>query len=977
MQKIIRFALLLSLLVTAAPLWGATNRVTISSTGRGTDKRPFSISRVFARGEIKQFALATLEGNPLFSQCDVMTRWDDGSLQHAVVSFIADVPPGNTKLNIDFVDNPVRCSLADNDSCDAAALTAEAMAAFNDGRWGASIDTEVNGQSHRANAREMLAAGAVRYWLRGPVVTQAIIEDRSPDLNFDWGYKDRATAFVAGQLSANATTLLLSDTSDVEPGAILRVDSEEVQICAKNERSVTIGSPDSCPSAAGGRARNGTAAAVHQPGAIARILAPRDSNEAPGWNNRVVAYTPYNFQRGVAANATTMGIYSADLLQSMPLPFTIQIGPEQISVCKIVPGQPGTLSFGKTLDKCPNIEGRGVNGTKAQAHADNQPIFATQWRSDWVEAPSSRFKSLHPIFVATFYQDWPGVKIEYILENVWVEKQQDQQYNLTLNSGQNLNQKRLGQPVHHRALTRWRKTYWDGTEPPAVNVDLNFDYLIQSKVVPNFDRSYTVPQSAIVNDVNRAKGGAMGEINGFGPVYPAMPAAGGRPDLGLFTAWDVRYLYTFDSRLLDAVLDAGHVSGYIPVHFRESDARRTFDSAASVPAFGRPISADSRPAFVTHWLDFGPDAVNPVGMTSNYPGRNLTRRIDNWNVDIAHQPNLVFVPYLVTGDWYFLEELQFWASRNLLESTNGTCAFCRHDSWAFISESNAETRGLAWGLRSVAHAGFFSPDASPEKAYFNEKLDNNIAIREGVLNISNGAFYDPDPASMWSWGRATVAANIPNPLRFPHRVLGVTASPSPDSGGKACIAESTWMVNLNHITWGHIEELGFASIRPMRIEAAKNWLQQILDPQFPKGLLAAAYIPTRGVSSRCVDPPPFTSWSEIVAAVPDTERSAADTRWKAGASDAEFGYPTIGLAAASFLPGIVDDVGSGDDAWTWFKANVANQNAFNANPKWAIIPRPADGAPPPSVTPKRRPASIAKKKKNARTVKTASNEAGF
>ncbi len=956
-ERRIRFALTSAMVVVAA--YGATNRVTLSSTGRGADKRPFSISRVFARGEIKQFALASIDGNALFSQCDVMTRWDDGSLQHAIVSFQADIPAGNTKLNVDFIDSPAKCSLNDNDACDAAALTGEAMAGFNDGNWGASINTEINGISHRADAREMLAAGALRYWLRGPVVTQAIIEDRSPDLNFDWGYRDQTIVVLAGALSPTATTLSLSDTSAVQVGATIRVDSEELQVCARNDRSVTIGIPNTCPSIAG-RAQNGTRAAVHQQGAVGRILADANAGDNAGWTNRVIAYTPFNFQRGLAANATTMPVYSTDLLQSLPLPFTIQIGLEQISVCKLAPGQPGTLSFGSSLDKCPNIDGRGINGTKAQAHPDNAPISSPNWRSSWVDAPSNRFKSLHPIFVATFYKDWAGVKIEYILENVWVEKQQDQQYGLTLYSGPNSSQKRLAQTVHHRALTRWRKVFWDGTEPPAVNIDLNFDYLIQSKVVPNFDRSYSVPQNMVVADVNRAKAAGMGDINATGVVYPAMPVAGGRADLGLFTAWDVRYLYTFDSRLLDVVLDAGNVSGYIPVHFRESDPARTFDSGRSVPAFGKPLSADARPAFVSHWLDFGPEAVNPVGLTSHYPGRNLARRLDNWNVDIAHQPNLVFVPYLITGDWYYLEELQFWATRNLLESTNGNCPYCRHDDWAFISESNAETRGLAWGLRSVGHAAYFSPDGTPEKSYFIEKLENNIAIREGVMNVTNGTYFDPDPNSMWSWGRNTAAEGVRNPMKFPHRALGTAASPPPSSGGKACTAESVWMYNLNHITWGHLEELGFTVISGLRREAARNLLQQILDPQYPKELLAAAYIPTRGLSTNCVDPPPFASWADIAANVADTEQVGAMTRWKQGAADPEFGYPPIAMAAASFLSGIVDDLGSGDDAWNWVKSNVVNQNAFNNNPKWALLPR-AQG-PAPAIVPKRRPVGVAGKK---------------
>jgi hypothetical protein len=933
-------ALRLCLGTAIAAAWcvAATNQVRISHKGQPIKGRPFTISRVFAKGEMKEFALATRDGNPVFSQCDVKTRWDDGSLQHAMISFLADVS-SNEKLEIAFVNSPVRCSLESNEACDAAALNADGMAEFNGGEWGAAIDSTLNGQVHRTDVRAMIGSGAWRYWLRGPVVTQVIVEDKSPSLAFDWGYKDKSTAVLAGPITASGTTIPLSDGSDVQPGSVVRIDSEEVLICRNSENSAVIGTADACPSAQG-RAQNGTTAAVHQRGAILRTTAEEDR---AGWEQRVVGYTAYNFQRGVAVNATTMPVYGNDLLPSIPVPFIIQVGTEQMSVCKVVGGQPGTLSFGKSTDRCPNIDGRGVNETKAQAHPDNIPIFSPNWPGKWVDAPSERYKSLHPVFICSFYKDWAGVRIDYVVENVWLGKMQDQFYSVSLLSGTSLGNSRLSQSVHHRANTRWRRTFWDGAEPPAADLDLNFEYMIHSRVLPNYDRSRNVPQNSIVADYNRAKAGGMGNLNAAGIVYPAMPAAGGRSDLGLFTAWDVRYLYTFDPR-------------------RENDPGRKLDAAGSAEAFGLPVSADARPRFVTHWLDVA-DAVDPVGIVSNYPGRNLTRRMDNWNVDIAHQPGLAFVPYLVTGDWFYLEELQFWASRNLLEATDGTCAWCRHDDWAFISESNAETRGLAWGLRSVGHAAFFTPDGTPEKTYFQEKFENNVAIREGVMNITNGTYHDPDPASMWSWGRNVVAAGVANPLRFPHRTLGTTATPAPAAGGKACIAESAWMYNLNHITWGHLEELGFSSIRPLRLEAAKNLLQQILDPEYPKSLLGAAYLPTRGLSDRCVDPPPFASWKDVADSVPDSERTAAEGRWKAGAGDAEFGYPSIALAAASFLSGIADPLGSGDDAWNWIKSNVVNQGTFNANPKWAILPRRdagLDAVTPQSVAPRRRPIALKK-----------------
>ena len=78
-----------ALLSAAAP----PNHVTVSDvTGNPQLNRPFTISRVFAKGDIPHYAQASIGGVRLPSQCDVKTRWPDGSVQHALVSFVTDLP---------------------------------------------------------------------------------------------------------------------------------------------------------------------------------------------------------------------------------------------------------------------------------------------------------------------------------------------------------------------------------------------------------------------------------------------------------------------------------------------------------------------------------------------------------------------------------------------------------------------------------------------------------------------------------------------------------------------------------------------------------------------------------------------------------------------------------------------------------------------------------------------------------------------
>jgi hypothetical protein len=96
---------------------------------------------------------------------------------------------------------------------------------------------------------------------------------------------------------------------------------------------------------------------------------------------------------------------------------------------------------------------------------------------------STSHKSLHPVFVLTFYPNTGlGVEAEYILENMWATKLQDQSYNLTLTANGATKYSKTG--FNHTARSRWHKTYWAGTAPsgwteagsPGVTIDYNLPY---------------------------------------------------------------------------------------------------------------------------------------------------------------------------------------------------------------------------------------------------------------------------------------------------------------------------------------------------------------------------------------------------------------------------------------------------------------------------------------------------------------------
>jgi hypothetical protein len=110
--------------------------------------------------------------------------------------------------------------------------------------------------------------------------------------------------------------------------------------------------------------------------------------------------------------------------------------------------------------------------------------------------------------------------------------------------------------------------------------------------------------------------------------------------------------------------------------------------------FGTPRPADALPEVV--------DRTNP------------------WTLDAAHHPSLFYVPYLMSGDLYYLEEIMFYANWVMTSVDPGLRGFDKGLLWG------NQVRGTAWSMRTLGDAAIILPDAHPLKAYFNAKLQNNL-----------------------------------------------------------------------------------------------------------------------------------------------------------------------------------------------------------------------------------------------------------
>src|SRR5699024_1514533 len=127
----------------------------------------------------------------------------------------------------------------------------------------------------------------------------------------------------------------------------------------------------------------------------------------------------------------------------------------------------------------------------------------------------------------------------------------------------------------------------------------------------------------------------------------AMGQAGGRRDIGPLPAWAVLRLLTGDPRMIQVDNTVGVLAGSWPVHYRDETT-------------GRPVSLERYPDLSTH-PNLSNWSENPL--SAIHCGGDCSGKL---KPDAAHQPSMDFVPYLLTGDYYYLEELQFWTAWNPL-----------------------------------------------------------------------------------------------------------------------------------------------------------------------------------------------------------------------------------------------------------------------------------------------------------------------
>ena len=356
--------------------------------------------------------------------------------------------------------------------------------------------------------------------------------------------------------------------------------------------------------------------------------------------------------------------------------------------------------------------------------------------------------------------------------------------------------------VDHRRLSRWRKDFWWPAAPPQADVIHDLASLSASGALPNYDRSLVIPEKTLAASAAQWSKSGETDIMGSGSLCKYMPTTGGRSEIGPYPNWTVEYLLSMDPRAKAIVLGNGDLGGSWPIHVRSGKT-------------GRILTLRERPKF---WLNGyrAEDKERPLWQPDRKPPppqRTADGKEHPYYLspDVAHMGSLAYVPYLVSGDFYDLEEAYFWANYALLAQW----PVPRQDARGIMSD---QIRGDAWGLRNMADAASIAPDGDPEGPYFDARIHNNMAEMTAKM------YGPPEYNKLGFWGIRTVA----------DARIGDAANPR-------------WMITApwehDYLIWSlhHLTELGYADAAKPRDFELRWQVGAFTHPREFPPLLAAPY----------------------------------------------------------------------------------------------------------------------------------------
>lgn len=559
----------------------------------------------------------------------------------------------------------------------------------------------------------------------------------------------------------------------------------------------------------------------------------------------------------------------------------------------------------------------GINGTGQFAKLHLKGLYATEYVVDvpFKDSNGNEHPYITAKFAMRYYNDVGWAKIDVSIENTKAYAIADVTYDMTITAGvAGTGTSRVIYSVTgltHFYAARYRRVGWwhsnaATTISPDLYVGFDKDYLIDSMQIPNYDRGVVLDENAILSLVALENNRAIGPMKN-GILEGFMPATAGRDDIGIMPRWLSSWVISQDKRVFNVAIRAAESMGVFSAHRR--------DRSTSGPVRGEPMD-------VIHW-PYSTILGNVID--ANNPATGINERIDRLTTanpttpDTAHQPGLSYLPYMVTGDHYFLDELLFWA---------GYCGYNQHPGYRTHYHNLVkpdQVRGQGWTLRTWAETAVILPDDHPLKPSYVYYMDQNLAFYN--------AEYSDNPSA---------------------NKLGINVT------GNALLGDviRTWQDDF--FTWsiGHVAELGFPQAERLLRWKAKFVIGRLLTPGYC-WLDAAIYSTMVRTSSSA---PLFDNFPDVWAAsvqdefdraTNDGERASA--LYKINTPCAErmprtlTGYPdSVTGFVANMQPAVACTLDSGvedsDLAWELFNSRSVKPDYRYGN-QFATLPRSVSADP--------------------------------
>lgn len=298
-------------------------------------------------------------------------------------------------------------------------------------------------------------------------------------------------------------------------------------------------------------------------------------------------------------------------------------------------------------------------------------------------------------------------------------------------------------------------SHWLGRDP-QVSIKHDTAYLQTTALVPSYRAVVPVDAAAVTRLAVTYT--PLQQSN----LPTGMGAGGYDPSIGLLPEWDVLYLTSTSPRAYLGIIVNAYSAGRYGIHFRDETTQRPCRFSSYPNLVGGSGSGIS-----------GGGASSTGSYTPNATGTTPS----TWSG--GHQPSLGYLAYLVTGRWYFMEQVQFVATLNYLKNTD-VARLGSQGVFQSASGSNT-TRGAAWAVRTLAQAVCATPD------------DDAVMRSEFLASLQANI----------DWNHARYVAQPNNPF-------GWVAPYSDYTGvGDGIYFEASWMQDFYTAAFGYAKALDF------------------------------------------------------------------------------------------------------------------------------------------------------------------------